>query len=122
MPLRPCIHPGCVALTKGTRCPAHEKARNRVVNRKRDAKRGTAAQRSYGKVHQATRDALLPLAYGQPCPRCGRPMQPGQALDLGHSDGKRKKLGLPGDRIEHAVCNRSAGGRAAHETKPEPGR
>jgi hypothetical protein len=31
---------------------------------------------------------------------------PGGGLDLGHSSPERKAAGLPGDRIEHAKCNR----------------
>jgi hypothetical protein len=110
--MRPCLD--CGVLTRDTRCAVCQRIWMRPRNRRRDARRGSPAQRSYGKTHKATRDALLPLAYGRPCPRCGELMLPGQPLDLGHSDGRRKKIGLPGDRIEHAVCNRSAGGRSAH--------
>lgn len=64
---------------------------------------------SYGYRHQQLRRRLLPYAYGQPCPRCGESMLPGQDLDLGHAtdvvaggaDGPRQ--------IEHAYCNRRAG-------------
>ena len=56
--------------------------------------------------HKALRRALLPYAYGQPCPRCGRPLLPWQALDLGHTDDRAGYNG-----IEHAKCNRAAGAR-----------
>jgi hypothetical protein len=36
-------------------------------------------------------------------------MWPGQRLDLGHGDIATKARGLPGDRLEHAACNRRAG-------------
>jgi hypothetical protein len=57
---------------------------------------------------------LLPLAIGKLCPRCGEPMLVSQDLQLGHSKAIFKKLGLPGDRIEHALCNQRAGGKSAH--------
>jgi hypothetical protein len=44
-------------------------------------------------------------------------MFPWQDLDLGHSSRELKRLGLPGDRIEHRECNRSNG-----EARPEPDR
>ena len=61
----------------------------------------------YGGEHQALRRAGLPLAYGQPCGRCGRPMLPGQALDLDHrDDGSGAYRGF-----SHRTCNRRAGAR-----------
>lgn len=66
----------------------------------------------YGSAHRARRAALLAAlarAPGQPCPRCGMPMWPGQRLDLGHASDEAKRRGLPGDRLEHATCNRRAG-------------
>jgi hypothetical protein len=65
-----------------------------------------SAPGAYGGPHQAIRRALLPYAWGQPCPRCGRPMLPGQALDLGHTDDRAGYQGM-----EHARCNRRAGAR-----------
>lgn len=69
------------------------------------------AHRAYRKQHERTRAKLLPLAIGKPCPLCGVPMQMGMAwpLDLDHSDPAMKQLGLPGDRIVCAKCNRSRG-------------
>jgi hypothetical protein len=61
---------------------------------------------AYSGPHQAIRRALLPDAYGRPCPRCGQPMLPGQALDLGHTDDRAGYSGM-----EHALCNRRAGGQ-----------
>lgn len=61
---------------------------------------------AYAGPHQAIRRALLPDAYGRPCPRCGLPMLPGQDLDLGHTDDRAAYQG-----IEHARCNRQAGAR-----------
>lgn len=60
----------------------------------------------YGGEHQAVRRAGLSYAYGQLCARCGRPMLPGQALDLDHADDRPGWLGF-----SHAKCNRQAGGR-----------
>jgi hypothetical protein len=61
---------------------------------------------AYSGPHQAIRRALLPDAYGRPCPRCGLPMLPGQALDLDHTDDRAGYLGC-----SHAKCNRAAGAR-----------
>ncbi|HEY2957373.1 MAG TPA: hypothetical protein VGM21_04055 [Actinomycetota bacterium] len=60
---------------------------------------------SYGGEHQALRRALLPYAVGSRCWRCGRPILPGQPVDLGHDDDN------PGlyRGLEHARCNRQAG-------------
>lgn len=65
-----------------------------------------SAPGAYSGPHQAIRRALLPDAYGRPCPRCGFPMLPGQALDLGHTDDRAAYSGM-----EHARCNRQAGAR-----------
>lgn len=50
---------------------------------------------------------LLPNAYGQPCPRCGRVMLQGQVLELDHGDSFAED-GYLG--IVHRHCNRKAGG------------
>lgn len=58
----------------------------------------------YGPEHRALRRALLKDAYGRPCARCGRPMLPGERLDLDHADD------APGwNGLAHARCNRRAG-------------
>lgn len=66
----------------------------------------------YGHTHQRLRAHLLPNAYGTPCPRCGEPMTEGQALDLGHTDDGTGYHGM-----EHATCNRAAGGRVAAQRR-----
>lgn len=66
---------------------------------------------AYDRAHQLRRRALLPNAYGQPCPRCGRVMLQGQPLDLDHGDpGAAGYLG-----IVHAGCNRRAGARVGRD-------
>jgi hypothetical protein len=82
--------------------PTHQRQRDRD----RDHRRGSTTQRGYGHEHQALRRQLLPYAYGTPCPRCDQVMRHGQDLDLGHSDPAARWRGEPGDRIEHADCNR----------------
>lgn len=62
--------------------------------------------RGYGTEHQRARRQLLPYAYGQPCTRCGQPLQPGQPLHLDHNDTRTGYLGFA-----HASCNRRAGAR-----------
>ncbi|MFJ2719379.1 endonuclease domain-containing protein [Streptomyces sp. NPDC087437] len=63
-------------------------------------------QAGYGYTHQALRRALLPAAYGQPCPHCQQPMLPGQPLDLDHTADRTSYRGFA-----HASCNRSEGAR-----------
>ena len=74
--------------------------------------------RGYGYAHQRLRAALLPQAYGKPCPRCGETMERGQDLDLGHTDDRTGYQGM-----EHASCNRRDGAdktNARHEREPDP--
>lgn len=78
---------------------AHDRARRRHT---------TTTARGLGSEHQKMRAALLPKAYGCPCPLCGRVMLQGQALDLDHSL-PRAFGGRVGDRITHARCNRGQG-------------
>lgn len=66
----------------------------------------STTERGYGYRHQALRRALLPAAYGRPCPRCGHTMEKGQPLDLGHNDERTEYTGM-----EHARCNRRDGAR-----------
>lgn len=75
---------------------------------------GTTA-RGYGHDHQKLRAALLPYAYGQACTRCGRTMQPGQALDLDHTDDRSGYSGFA-----HRSCNRSAGAIKGNATRRAP--
>lgn len=111
MAARLCIEPGCNDVGTGPRCPTHTQQRQRHVDRGRDARRGTTAQRGYGGEHQRIRARLLPLAIGTPCPRCGQVMRADQALDLDHSTPIAHG-GQRGDRIVHAgPCNRAPGGR-----------
>jgi hypothetical protein len=79
------------------------------------------ARRGYGTAHQKRKRELLPKAINTPCPRCGELMLRGQDLDLGHSEDLVTNPNAVGDRIEHAVCNRSAGGglgNARQKLKP----
>jgi 5-methylcytosine-specific restriction endonuclease McrA len=65
----------------------------------------------YGHAHRKRRDALLPRAYGQPCPLCGVVMLPGMALALDHSVPIAYDPRSQGDRIVHRSCNSRAGQR-----------
>ena len=61
--------------------------------------------------HATQRRALLPYAYGQPCPLCGETMRQDQELDLDHVV-PRALGGVNGPvRITHAYCNRSRGSK-----------
>src|SRR5262245_19143641 len=66
----------------------------------------STAARGYGGAHQQTRKALEPVvaAGGVLCSRCQRPILPGQAWDLGHSDYDRNVY----TGAEHQACNRVA--------------
>jgi len=66
----------------------------------------STADRGYGAKHQATRAAGLAAAYGQPCTRCGQTMEPGQPLDLDHTDDRAGYRGY-----SHRECNQRAGGQ-----------
>jgi hypothetical protein len=59
----------------------------------------------YGGRHQWLRKHTKQAAYGTPCCRCGRPMLPGEQLDLDHEDDGVNFRGWA-----HAFCNRQAGG------------
>jgi hypothetical protein len=64
---------------------------------------------AYRGAHQAIRKALMPYSIGRPCHFCGKPMLPGQVLDLDHRpDGGGGYRGM-----SHAVCNRRDGGKRA---------
>lgn len=65
----------------------------------------------YGSEHQRRRRFLLPAAYNTPCPLCGDLMLRGQDLHLDHSQALAVNPDSQGDRIVHATCNTSAGGR-----------
>jgi hypothetical protein len=72
--------------------------------------------RYYGGRHQRIRAALLSAAYGEICHLCGRPMLPGQALEL---DRTADRAGYRG--MAHAHRNRSEGarrGNAARRRRP----
>lgn len=104
----PCLgcsaHDGkCPTLTTGGRCAPCSAALDRA--------RGTARERGYDSDHERLRRQLVPKAIGEPCPRCGHLMLKGQDLDLGHSKDRSLHPNARADRVEHANCNRSAGGK-----------
>ncbi len=75
-----------------------------MEEKKKWPKRDSTKARGYGVAHQRLRKKLLPFAYGTPCPRCGKEMQVGEQLHLGHSDDRKTYTGM-----EHATCNMKAG-------------
>lgn len=74
-------------------------------------KPGSTTQRGYGAEHRRERERWVEaVASGFVCcARCGNPIYPGTAWDLGHDDYDRTSYAGP----EHASCNRKAGSRKA---------
>ena len=52
---RPCLEPRCPNVTTRTRCPEHERAKQR----RRDQQRGNAAARGYDHSYRTNRAAIL---------------------------------------------------------------
>lgn len=103
--MKVCAVTGCPTLTTGSRCTVHA--------REQDRARGTRQQRGYDATHERLRAQWAPkVATGQVrCakPECRRFIHPGEPWDLGHLPDRTGYRGP-----EHAHCNRSDGGRAAH--------
>lgn len=107
--MRVCAEPGCPEVQLTPRCTDH--------TREVDRARGSRQQRGYDTAYDRARKRWAPkvAACTVHChaPTClapsGRLILPGQAWDLGHDE--QRNIRGP----EHAVCNRSAGGRAAHQ-------
>jgi hypothetical protein len=81
-----------------------------------DRARGSRQQRGYDAEHDALRRRWKPKVerggvhcHAERCLMPARLILTGQDWDLGHTDDRKQWTGP-----EHAFCNRSAGGRAAH--------
>lgn len=106
MSKRRCASTNCPNLTPAGRtyCPQHA--------RERDKQRGRRQARGYDRDYDSERNKIAStVAAGRAtCWRCGQPITTGTPWDLGHDDHDRTTIHGP----EHATCNRSAAGRAAH--------
>jgi hypothetical protein len=107
-------HPGsCPELTPARHCGPQE---NNCAGQREQA-RGTRQQRGYDAEHDRLRlrwkpkvDRCTVHCHAAVCVMTsGRLILPGQPWDLGHTADRTAWTGP-----EHAVCNRSAGGKAAH--------
>lgn len=108
--LRRCATPGCPDITPTTRCPDHQRDHERA--------RGSTARRGYGHAHRRKRATIAArIDRGELilCVRCDQPITTSSALDLGHTDDRTAHSGP-----EHSHCNRSAGGKKAHQPGPPP--
>lgn len=101
MAKRVCLETGCPTLTDRTRCPEHE--------RERDRARGSSTERGYGTEHRKLRAQLAPAAIGTNCHFCGKPMLSSQSLALDHTEDRTGYRG-----IVHLACNAADGGRRSH--------
>lgn len=105
-------HPsGCPELTAGGRCPD--------CKREADHRRGSAAQRGYGKAHQRERERWRPKVerlsvhcHAKVCLEPARLILTGQDWDLGHTEDRTAWTGP-----EHATCNRSAGAKVGNRRR-----
>lgn len=89
--------------------------------------KGTSGQRGYDYRHQQLRKQVEPVvAAGRAkCWRCGLPIHPTQAWDLGHDDHDRRRYNGPEHR--HAAdCpeggNRATAGRRRTTAQPDASR
>lgn len=104
-------------------CPAHDGSCPQVSEAKRcaacagqyEARRGTRQARGYDRGYDQARKQWAPKVqagtvhcFAPVCLMPARWICPGTAWDLGHDE--QRHIRGP----EHAVCNRSAGGKAAH--------
>jgi hypothetical protein len=99
---RACLGCGRI-IPSGSRCRVCRAQQERA----RDAQRGSRQRRGYDREHELERErwALLVDAGQVAGARCGLPIQPGAAWDLGHTADRTAWTGP-----EHATCNRAAGG------------
>lgn len=99
-----CPKPGCPEIIPRTAryCAEHDAEYDKARGSRQD--RGYDAEHDRLRAEWARRGVV-----GRTCPRCGLPILAGQRWDLGHTDDRKGWTGP-----EHALCNRSAGGRAAH--------
>jgi hypothetical protein len=79
----------------------------------RKSPRPSTTARGYGTPHQALRRRFAELVKGGrvTCARCGGPIHPEEAWDLGHVDGDRTRWAGP----EHRRCNRATSSRRKRE-------
>jgi hypothetical protein len=96
-----CATTGCPEVIDTTYCDDCMEAKDKA--------RGTRQERGYGAVHERTKAALLPDAYGTPCIYCGERMWPHQNLVLDHTEDRKGYRGIV--HADYRDC--AAGGNAS---------
>jgi hypothetical protein len=99
--MKVCLEPGCPTLSTRTRCPEHDRAKDRA--------RGTRQQRGYDNAHdtlRATYQRRMDRGETFHCWRCGDPIDP-RRWHLGHDDHDRTRYRGP----ECVPCSTATSGR-----------
>ena len=111
LPLRPCTHSGCPALTSTGRCPAHKRVPKPEAQSVRlyDDRRGSSTQRGYGYAWQQRRKEFIKTH--PTCSKCSRP-----TTDVDHRVPKAQG-GSDDDSNLQPLCSFHHKQKTAHERR-----
>lgn len=111
LPLRPCTHSGCPALTATGRCPAHQRLPKPAAQAVRlyDDRRGSSTQRGYGYAWQQRRKEFI--KNHPTCSKCPRP-----TTDVDHRIPKSRG-GSDDDSNLQPLCSFHHKQKTAHERR-----
>ena len=107
---KPCIE--CGVVSRGTRCPDHQRTYDEIAQKKRDnnperiARKKLLYNSTYRKQAQWIRNTATT------CHLCGIPFQPGDAIEADHVEA-----GNPNSQLlaAHRRCNASRGNKPTFE-------